>query len=230
MPHFARRPQYLIYLTISLVVALMGAFLYYNDASTFSRFLGDFNPLIVIAISIVAGILLLYYLSKKTDFAIHKSNNFRNYLILIGVAFLFGIEVIVADIWFARYPADINIVLPQSLLFYPTIGFIVEVFFHLLPLSLGVFVLSRFASLSRNKVVWISIIFVSILEPIYQMWFASQGSLTTTVYTGVHVFLFSLAQLLIFKRFGFVSMYLFRLVFYAIWHIAWGAIRLNLFF
>ena len=39
-----------------------------------------------------------------------------------------------------------------------------------------------------------------------------------------------LAQLLIFKKYDFNSMYAFRLVYYLFWHIGWGHLRLRLLF
>ena len=154
----------------------------------------------------------------------------KHYYILIGVGFLFGIEVIIADIWFADYPVNMNISFPYSILFYPVIGFIVEVFFHLLPLSILIYLLLKFSRLNLDQVIWISIIAVSALEPIYQVWFANDNSLVTGIYTGIHVFLFSLTQLFIFKEFDFISMFLFRILFYMIWHITWGHIRLDVLF
>lgn len=230
IPQFANPSQYRIYFSLSIIVTALGSILYYLDADPFIRFLGNLNPLLAIIISIFTGLFLLKYLINKANFSIYKRSNTKNSLILIGLAFLFGIEIIVADIWFIEYPADINIPFPKSLLFYPTIGFIVEVFFHLLPLSIIIFILSQFSNLSLIKVIWISLISVSILEPIYQMWFVSQNSLLIVIYTGIHVFLFSLTQLLIFKRFDFISMYLFRLVFYSIWHIFWGYHRVDILF
>jgi hypothetical protein len=37
-------------------------------------------------------------------------------------------------------------------------------------------------------------------------------------------------QLYVFRRFDFASMYAFRLVYYAYWHILWGVIRLKVLF
>jgi hypothetical protein len=34
----------------------------------------------------------------------------------------------------------------------------------------------------------------------------------------------------VFRRYDFVTMYSFRLFYYAYWHIAWGVIRLRVFF
>jgi hypothetical protein len=224
------RVQYLIFCCLSLAVAVLTLILYFIDSSPFYRFLGNINPLAAILISIVAGFFLLTYLISKTPFAIYKKRNIKSYSIVIGIALLFGMEVIAADIWFVEYSADINILFPKSLLVDPVIGYIVEVFFHLLPISIIIMFLSSFRKLSLSKIVWISIITVSILEPLYQIWFTSQNSSFTIIYTGIHVFLFSLTQLLIFKRFDFISMYLFRIIFYSIWHILWGYFRLDLLF
>ncbi|MCB9291467.1 MAG: hypothetical protein H6560_29470 [Lewinellaceae bacterium] len=43
----------------------------------------------------------------------------------------------------------------------------------------------------------------------------------------LHIFLINLIQLWLFKRYDFVSMYTFRLVYYLIWHIGWGWVRLG---
>ena len=129
------RIQYLVFCYLSLAVAVLTLILYFIDSSPFHRFLGNINPIIALSISIVAGFSLLTYLISKTQFAIYKKGNIKSYSIVIGIALLFGMEVIAADIWFVEYSADINILFPKSLLFYPIIGYIVEVFFHLLPIQ-----------------------------------------------------------------------------------------------
>ena len=73
---------------------------------------------------------------------------------------------------------------------------------------------------------------VAFLEPIFQtaLGFSQPYPTWVTGYVFVNIFLINLFQLLIFKRYDFVSMYSFRLVYYAIWHIVWGQVRLNLLF
>ena len=227
---FTERTQYLVFFYLSLAVAVLTLVLYFFDASPFHPFLGNINPLLALLISIITGFALLTFLISKTQFAIYKKLGLKSYSIIAGIALLFGFEVIAADIWLVEYPADINVLFPKSLLFYPVIGYIAEVFFHLLPISLIILILSSFRKLSKTKIVWISVITVSMLEPLYQISFISQNSSITIIYTGIHVFLFSLTQLLIFKRFDFISMYMFRIIFYFIWHILWGYFRLDLLF
>lgn len=227
---YKERFQFLIYLYLSLSVLSITLILTYIDYDTFSRFLGDINPVLAILITIITGFSIFKFLLSKTQFVIYKKHNLKTYLIITSIAVIFGIEVIAADIWLVDYSADINILFPKSLLFYPSIGYIVEVFFHLLPISLIIIFLTSFKKFNINIIVWISIIIVSIIEPLYQIWFTDLSSLTTTIYTGIHVFLISIIQLLIFKYLDFITMYLFRLIFYFIWHILWGHFRLDLLF
>jgi hypothetical protein len=84
-----------------------------------------------------------------------------------------------------------------------------------------------------RRVVWLSMLLVSVLEPVYQLVASppsSQHSGWAAAFVALLVFLINLVQLLIFRRFGFVSMYAFRLAYYLIWHIAWGHIRLLVLF
>jgi len=227
---FKERFQFLVFLYLSIGIIILTLTLSIIDSSSFNRFLGNLNPLAAILISILTGFSLLAFLLSKTQFKVYKKLNIKSYFIIAFIALLFGIEVIAADIWLVDYSADINILYPKSLLFYPAIGYIVEVFFHLLPISLFILILSSLSYFSVNKIVLISIIATAIIETLYQIWFTSQNSLITTIFTGIHVFLFSLTQLLIFKHLDFISMYLFRIMFYFIWHILWGQFRLDLLF
>jgi len=75
-----------------------------------------------------------------------------------------------------------------------------------------------------NSVVWFCIILASFLEPIFQLGWGF------SVYVGLYVFAFNLLELYVFRRYDFVSMYSFRLVYYIHWHIVWGYVRLQLLF
>ncbi len=66
------------------------------------------------------------------------------------------------------------------------------------------------------------------IEAIFQVVIAASPALK--VFTGLHLLVFGAVQLSIFRRFGFVPMYTTRLVYYALWHVAWGWARLHLLF
>ena len=131
------------------------------------------------------------------------------------------------------FPEDVNRPFPDALLFYPSIGFVVEILFHLLPLTLLLIVLtSLFNNLGFKELIWPSILLVALLEPFFQtvIGFSSTYSPWVTRFVALHIFLLNFCQLAIFKRYDFVSMYSFRLVYYLLWHIVWGVIRLKLLF
>jgi cobalamin biosynthesis protein CobD/CbiB len=85
-------------------------------------------------------------------------------------------------------------------------------------------------TLGRERVVWIGILVVAVLEPFFQVLFEKKPFTWGAAYTWVHVFAIAFLQLYVFRRFDFVTMYAFRLIYYAYWHILWGVIRLNVLF
>jgi hypothetical protein len=228
----AERNQVLVFFGISLVIAILTGILYLRNAPIFQPFFGKINPLIAIFTIIFLGTILLTFLLSRGWFAIYKVGNFKGLLVAASIATLLGLAMILVDLKFV-FPADINRPFPDSLFFYPVFGYVVEVVFHLLPLALFLTLLTLiFKGLDFDKTAWLCIFMVALLEPIFQTILGSSRAYPTWVtgYVFLHIFLINLFQLLIFKRYDFVSMYSFRLVYYLIWHIAWGYARLKLLF
>ncbi len=226
------RSQYWAFISLSLVVAVLTGVMYFSDTNSFQSYIGKINPLVLICSTIILGAILLSFLLSKGLFVIYNKGNFKGLFLSASIATLFAFVIIVVDL-IVVFPDDLNVLFPKSLLFYPAIGYVAEIFFHVLPLSLLFFFLTAlFKKISHEKIIWVMILIVSLLEPIYQTvsGFSEPYPLWTITYVGVHVFLFNLFQLIIFKRYDFISMYAFRLVYYLLWHIAWGYIRLGLLF
>jgi hypothetical protein len=117
------------------------------------------------------------------------------------------------------------------LAFYPAVGYVAELLFHVLPLALTLVVLQPFRKrLGTDRLVWLAIGFVAVLEPTFQVLFGGDLLSPLAVYTWAHVFAISLLQLAIFRRYDFVSMVTVRLVYYCYWHILWGVVRLDVLF
>jgi len=220
--------QYLIFVIISIAVTMMTGII--SDSLLFERYFGKINPLIIIISTSILGVILLSSLLAKGQFLIYKKGNI-NGILLAGLAVVFAAVIILVDIKVV-FLNDINVLFPQSLLFYPAIGFVVEILFHILPMSLLFFFLSSFFKrISNRLIIWICILTVSILEPVYQtISFIGYYPSWTVFYICFHILLINLVQLLIFKRYDFVSMYIFRLFYYLLWHIIWGYMRLELLF
>lgn len=212
-------------------LGLTAAF-YFSNSLLFRRFIGGINPLLAGSSLVLAGIVLLSFLLSKGWFAVYKRANLKGMLRLSGLAALLALVMIAFDTKVV-FPADINIPFPGSLLFYPAIGYFAEILFHLLPLSVLLVVLPyAFKNIDREKLVWVCILLVSLAEPVYQTvaGYSSPYPSWVMAYVAFHVFMISLCQLWIFKRYDFVSMYFFRLVYYLFWHIAWGYLRLKILF
>jgi len=225
------RLQYLVFLGLSLAVMALIGIIYFAGKQPFERFIGGINPLLTGLLIIVLGCILFTFLLSRGLFAIYQKGNLKGLYLSAGLAAILGIIMILVDLKIV-FPADTNILFPASLLFYPAIGFFVEIIFHVLPLTLILITLTYFFKNVRyQNILWTSILLVAMLEPAYQtMWMGGQYPLWAVAYVGLHVFFINLFQLLVFKRYDFITMYSFRLVYYLFWHIGWGYIRLRVLF
>jgi hypothetical protein len=225
------RLQYLIFTGASLGILGCTGILYVSNPMLFQRFIGHINPLLTGCFLIVLGGLVLSFLVSQNWFAIYKNLNgiFR----ASGIAALFGVIMIVVDMK-VIFPADINILFPASLLFYPAMGFFVELLFHVLPFGILVFVLhSMLMKTPSNTILWMCMPIVALLEPMYHvmnMVSSNQYPVRVVLYVGLHIFGINFFQVLMFKQYDFISMYSLRLVYYLFWHIGWGYIRLRVLF
>ena len=225
------KSQYLVFLSLSIAVMLLTGLIYFTNKLPFERFIGRINPLLAGIFIILLGAVLFTVLLSHSWFAIYKKGNLKGLYRSSGLAAILGGIMILVDLKIV-FPADTNTLLPASLLFYPAIGFFVEILFHVLPLSLLIVTLtSLFRNARFENIIWTSILLVALLEPVYQtLWMGDRYPLWAVAYVGFHVFLINLFQLIIFKRYDFISMYSFRLVYYLFWHIGWGYIRLKVLF
>lgn len=225
--------QYLVLIGLSIGVVGLAGIIYFSNNLPFQRFIGRINPLIASFFIILLGVTLLSFLLSQGWFAIYKKENLKVLFRRSGLAALFVLITILVDLKVV-FPADMNIFFPESLLFYPAIGFFVEILFHVLPLSiLLISMTSVFKNISSKNIIWICILIVSLLEPIYQtipMASSTHYPLWAIAIVLINLFLFNLAQLYIFKKYDFISMYSLRLVYYMLWHIGWGYIRLRILF
>jgi hypothetical protein len=67
-----------------------------------------------------------------------------------------------------------------------------------------------------------------LIEAVLQAVYAT--SIGTAAFSAVHLTILGLVQLWVFWRFGFAWMLGFRLAYYALWHVVWGAARLEVLF
>jgi len=224
------RQQYLALTILSLGAAVCTGILSLSHATSFQPYFGSIPPLLAIALITTVGFVSLGFLHSRGWFEVcARKKCLRGAALGAALATLFVVPTILVDLNHG-FPRDLNVPAPQSLLFYPAMAYVVEIALHALPLLLLlVFLGWTFRKVNTNWLVWLGIVAAAFLEPIIQLrlGYSNKPVSWPEVYVAVHVFAFNLVEMYIFRRYDFVSMYSFRLVYYIHWHILWGYLRLQ---
>jgi hypothetical protein len=214
------------FLVSSVVAVALTAWQVGVDRSVFERFLGPADPIVVMTAVAVVGTVAMAYLQGISDFAVLGPGTSREAVSVIAWAVpLLAVAAIGADLVF-RYAEDTNVALPDALRFYPAIAVFVESALHIVPIAVLVSFFGMPTGLDATF--WRIAIPVALIEAVLQAVYAP--SIGTSVFSAVHLMVFGVAQVWMFWRFGFVWMLTFRLAYYSLWHLAWGAARLELLF
>ena len=202
--------------------------MYGLDKSSYQRFLGRMNPLLIFIITILLGILLMSFLLSATTCKIYQKAALSRIFFIMGIPLILIAGIVWVDTR-GVFPKDLNVEFPHSLLFYPSIGYIVEIIFHVLPFTLCFFIVTTiFKQLDQTKALLIVIPLIALIEPIFQIInFGRNYPFWAVAYVGVNILVINLSQLWLFVKYDFVSMYALRLVYYLLWHIIWGGLRLR---
>lgn len=230
-PLLPGRLQGMVYVGIVSMDLVLVVVLPRASGAYFERFFGSANPVLVVLTAGVAGGVALVWLRSRFGFQMLRGREtVRGIVISVVLATALALAIVVADL-LLRYPADINVPLPEALAFYPAVGLVAEAAFHVVPLALLLLAFSPLRGrLGDHRLVWMAIVMAAMLEPTFQVAFERQSSPWTSAYTWVHVGAIALGQLYVFRRYDFLGMYAFRLAYYAYWHIVWGTLRLELLF
>jgi len=193
----------------------------------FTRFTGGFHPVLVIVAAVLLAVALLDWLDrngfKGVRPGLHKGHAYAAALATMLALIMVGVDAV------SPYAADLNVPFPTSLLFYPTIGFVAEVAFHLVPLSVLILALRPLNErYGQAEMTTVAILAAALVEPLFQVGLAGSAVLPgwQVAYMAVHIYVLNVLQLWVFRRYDFASMLLFRLVYYLIWHVVWGYLRL----
>jgi hypothetical protein len=225
------RQQYVVFSVISAGAVASAALAEHLGVTFFGRFLGSWSPTLAVSCSALLGAALVAVLVAHGWFVVGPGDH-RGPLLAVGAAAGFGAIVIAADV-LVPFPRDLNAPFPDSLLFYPAIAFLVEVVFHLLPLTALLALAHRVVGPERRGyALTICVVAVALLEPTFQavMGAGSDPATWVPIAVWVHVTAINLSQLVLFRRYGFVSMLTLRLAYYLAWHVVWGHYRLRLLF
>jgi hypothetical protein len=196
----------------------------------FRRFFGPIPPALVLAGSLVIGVIAVDALRSRGWGSVDAwSHSAAGFTAASMFAVAFAVVAVIADCTL-RFDVDINVRWPGSLVFYPVIAPVAETVFHLVPLAVLATALDLdFDDLGRRVI--IVIVLVASIEAVFQALAASDlDHLALTAFVIVHLFAIGLAELFLFWRHGLAAMVAFRLVYYSLWHIAWGYLRLRVLF
>jgi hypothetical protein len=227
---FARRHPALLLLWAAGIAA--AAVLDWSGSGAFQPYFGDLDPVLATAAIAVVGLLCLAWLEHGEWFSVHiVTESPRGFSLSAKLATALAVPVIVVDLA-GGFPESINAPMPGALLFYPAIALVAETIFHVAPLAL-LLLLARLLvpRMGREAVLLGCMLAAALPEPIFQVLAGSAESPGwANAYVGIHLTVFNVLAVYLFKRHGFFTVYVFRMFYYMIWHIVWGVVRLRLIF
>jgi hypothetical protein len=217
---------------LSLASVTAAAVLQSSEAQAFRNYFGSLPPWVATAVVVTLGAGALVYLETAGWFAVRGAGpGIRGLLVGGLLAAGFTVPVIVID-FLGGFSRDMNVLAPQSLVFYPLMAVVAESAFHAVPLGVLLLLSARLLPrVSRLKTKRSAILLVALIEPTLQtIWASPETPSWVTAYVGIHVFAINLTVLYLFSRFDFLTAYGFRGLYYLGWHIVWGALRISLVF
>ena len=214
-----------VFLAIS-VFALIGIGIVSSiKPAVFQPYFGNLSPTLATLAVGVAGAVAIYRLRASYRFEICNPDRTTEGIQAAAMLTLpFIAAVTLADV-FLGFPSNINVTYPLSLLFYPAIGYVAQMALHIVPLALFLALVNVvFRSWSLERRVWGAIMLSATIEAIFQV---DTTSVWLSVFVVIHLFLFGVAELFLFRRYDYLTMYVFRILYYSYWHILWGQMRLK---
>ncbi len=226
------RSSIIAYLSVAALVLVMTALAFQPARDFYRRFLGGINPFLAISVCILLGIACLIIVTLRGWLSIVEAHGTRRAVPGFVFAAILPLVAIVIDV-VIRFPKDMNQSFPASIAFYPSIGFLVEVIFHLVPITILLLLLSLFLRDTNSAVVvWSVLLVEALIEPLFQINTMAPGKypLAGQLAVLINILIFNIIQVVIFKRVGFLAMYGSRMLYYLVWHIIWGHFRLTILF
>lgn len=144
---------------------------------------------------------------------------------------IYALVTIVRDL---PNPSGDHLYYPASIPFYAFGAVFLEILLRLFGVTLITWLLAEVLLMGhwRNASFWVANIMTSIYEPLPQIWDDLQKveqpvqMPVTIVNWAFHpLFLSNMLTGYLYRRFGFLSAVLFRMSFYAVWHVAYGNFR-----
>lgn len=141
-------------------------------------------------------------------------------VLVLGLDYATGFSALVAK---RLEVASIHIAFPASLYVYTAGSVVVECLYRLIPVSILYALIARLMLRGRGEAIvfWILAIVSSLIEPLSQAGLAQGASHLVWVLFAA-IFAFNLAEVALWRRWGWIAMVASRAVFYLMWHVIAG--------
>jgi hypothetical protein len=143
-------------------------------------------------------------------------------LAVFGLDFATGFSDLVAR---ALGISSIHIAFPASLYVYTAGAVAVECLYRIVALSFIYAIAARLLLKGRGEgiVFWILAVLTSLIEPLSQAGLA-RGAPVLIVVLFAAIWLFNISEAALWRRYGWTSLIVSRVVFYLVWHVALGPV------
>jgi len=228
MPPSTRQspPSLRAYAGVCALVLGAVALLDHLEPGLFAAYVGTL-PAVPAAFAVCSlGGLAFRHLSERSGYHLFDATiSIRARALAMLWTLPFMVAVALADIGLG-FPDGIHVAPPVGLLFYPVMGLLAQLALHVVPFVLLLGLLRRaWRSGAAEHHTWVAMVIVSGIECLLQSSGGRATGAALTTFVVVHLMVFGIAELTLFRRLDYLTMYAFRLTYYGFWHVAWGMLR-----